>query len=414
MHSEIRHRSTIAKFIPVAFCTKRVLGGLRPPNTRLAINNSFWNKLLICMLALLPACKLYELNREINCTNPKAACFERDREAPTVVSTTPASQPSVASPAPVATLNTLIVNFSEPMKNADELSNYPNPTVSGGSLSVISVTKINAQSVQLNLTGSVGAGSVVFDLSRLKDLAGNAPSPATVTVLTSSIAAVPEFVTSTPGAYNETNITWTNTTPYAMTYAVKKNGADCSTATAVAGANVAGTVMSNAQVVTNLSYTQITAGATDTVRVCLTPVSLGSATSFTVNVGRDEVAPTLSTLSLTRCQLPYTIAVTCTDNGDRIIYTIDGTVPAFTVTSTGSTVGATASANALAYPTAGGYSLTTHGLVTFRYVCIDKAGHLNTGGVLSATCQSKGVWGSTGAGTYWHANSPAQPYDVWD
>ncbi len=358
-------------------------------------------------------CKIYELNREINCTNPKAACFERDREAPRIASTTPASQPSTTSPAAVATLNTLLLNFSEPMKNAADLSNYPNPTGSGSNLSIVSVTKINEQTYQLNLTGAVGSGSVVFDLSRLTDLAGNALSPASVTVLTSSIAAVPDFVTSA-GGYAETNITWTNTTPYTMTYAVKKNGADCTSATAVTGSNVAGTVASNGQVVTNLNFSQITAGATDTIRVCLTPVTLGSATAFTVTVARDDSAPTLSTLSLTRCQLPYTISVTCSDNSDRIIYTIDGSVPSFTVTATGASVGATASANSFAYPTSGGYSLTTHGQVTFKYLCIDKAGHTNTGSVLSATCQSKGVWGTEGAGTYWHANSPSQPYDVWD
>lgn len=366
-----------------------------------------------CILLSLNACDWFKLNRDQNCTNPKAACFERDREAPQVVATTPASQPSTASPAAVATLNTLVLSFSEPMKNAGDLSNYPNPTGSGSSLSITSVTKINNQTYQLNLSGAVSSGNVVFDLGRLTDLAGNALSPATVTVLTSPIAALPDTVSSQAGAYNETNITWTNTTPYAMNYAIKKNGADCTSATVVTGSNVAGTVGSNVQVVTNLSFTQITAGATDTLRVCLTPVSTGSPAVITVNVSRDDSAPTLSTLSLTRCQLPYLITVSCTDNADRIIYTVDGSAPAFTVISTGSAVGATASANAFAYPV-GGYSLTTRGLVTFRYLCIDKAGHINAGGVQSATCQSKGVWGSHSNGTSWFGDSPAQPYDVWD
>lgn len=367
--------------------------------------------LVLPLVLIAPACKL---NKDINCLNPKAGCFERDREAPSIVSTTPASQPSTASPAAVATLNTLVLNFSEPMKNADDLLNYPNPTVSGGSLSISAVTKINNQTFQLNLTGAVGTGTVVFDFSRLKDLAGNTLSPATHTVLTSSIAAVPDTVTSSSGAYNETNITWTNTTPYAMTYAVKKNGANCAGATAVTGSNIAGTVMSNGQVVTNLSYTQITVSATDIIRVCLTPISSGAATELTVNVARDDTAPTLSTLSLTRCQLPYLLSVTCTDNPDRIIFTIDGSIPSYTITSTGASVGATASANSLAYSLTNGYSLNTHGLVTFRYLCIDKAGHTNTGGVQAATCQSKGVWGSTSAGTPWYSASPTQPYDVWD
>ncbi len=362
------------------------------------------------LVFFLPACKL---NKDINCLNPKSGCFERDKELPAIVLTTPQSQPSTAAPAAVATLNTLVLNFSEPMKNADDLSNYPNPTVSGGSLSITSVTKINSQTYQLNLTGAVGTGTVVFDLSRLKDLAGNTLSPANHTVLTSSIAAVPDAVTSS-GGYAETNITWTNTTPYAMTYTVKKNGADCTSATAVNGSNKSGTVMSNGQVVTNLAFGEFTAGSTDTIRVCLTPVSTGSATALTVSVARDDSPPTLSTLSLTRCQLPYQITVTCTDNADRIIYTIDGTLPSFNVTPTGSAVGATASANSLAYSLTGGYSLTTHGLVTFRYLCIDKAGHLNTGNVQAATCQSKGVWGSHAAGTPWYAPSPTQPFDVWD
>lgn len=363
------------------------------------------------LLFLFAACKL---NKDINCLNPKAGCFERDREAPSIVSTIPQSQPSTAAPAAVATLNTIVFNFSEPMKNADDLANYPNPTVAGGSLAITSVTKINSQTYQLNLTGAVGTGTVVFDLSLLKDLAGNTLSSASHTVLTSSIAAVPATVTSSSGAYNETNITWTNTTPYAMTYIVKKNGANCAAASAVTGANVTGTVMSNGQIVTNLSYTQITAAATDTIRVCLTPVSSGSATELTVSVARDDSAPTLSTLSLTRCQLPYLITVTCSDNVDRIIYTIDGSTPAFTVTSSGTSVGATAGANTFAYSIAGGYSLNTHGLVTFKYLCIDKAGHTNTGGVQAATCQSKGVWGSHAAGTPWYGASPTQPYDVWD
>lgn len=367
-----------------------------------------------CLLPLALFFSACKLNKDINCLNPKSGCHERDREAPSVVSSTPASQPSTASPAAVATLNTLLINFSEPMKNAGDLSNYPNPTVSGGSLMITSVTKINNQAYQLNLTGAVGVGTVVFDLSRLTDLAGNTISPATLTVLTSSIAAVPDAVTSTGGGYAETNITWTNTTPYAMTYVVKKNGTDCTSATAVTGANVTGTVLSNAQVVTNLGFAQITAGATDTIRICLTPVAAGSATMLTVSVSRDDTAPTLSTLSLTRCQLPYAITVTCTDNVDRIIYTIDGSVPSFTITSTGASVGATASPNSLAYSIASGYSLTTHGSVTFRYLCIDKAGHTNTGGVQAATCQSKGVWGSVSAGTPWYAPGPAQPYDVWD
>lgn len=360
-----------------------------------------------CILQSLNACDWFKLNRDQNCTNPKAACFERDREAPQVVATTPASQPSTASPAAVATLNALVLSFSEPMKNAGDLSNYPNPTGSGSSLSITSVTKVNSQTYQLNLVGAVGSGNVVFDLSRLTDLAGNALNPATATVLTSPIAAVPDMVSSQAGAYNETNITWTNTTPDAMTYAIKKNGADCSSATAVTGSNVAGTVASNGQVITNLSYTQVTAGATDTIRVCLTPVSTGSAAAFTVNVARDDVAPTLSTLSLTRCQLPYLITVTCSDNADRIIYTVDGSAPAFTVVSTGSAVAASASANAFAYP-AGGYTLNTRGLTTFKYLCIDKAGHLNTGGVLSASCQSKGVWGAHSTGSSWNGN------DAWD
>lgn len=372
------------------------------------------NKKILCLLAILflAACDAYKARRELNCLNPKSTCFARDNEAPNIVSTVPASQPSQASPLAVATLNTIILNFSEPMKNADALEGYSNPTGGGNSLQIISVSNINAQTYQLNLTGAVGSGSVAFDLQHLTDLAGNRLAPATITLLTSSIAAVPDFVSGN-GGYAETNITWTNTTPDAMNYLVKKNGSNCATASAVTGANVSGTVLSNGQVTTNLAFTQITTGATDTVRVCLTPVATGSATEFTVSVTRDDSIPTLNTLALTRCQLPYLITLTCSDNADRIIYTIDGSVPSFTIVTSGASIGASASANAFEYPV-GGYSLTTRGLVTFRYLCIDKSGHLNAGGVQSATCQSKGVWGSHSNGTSWFGDSPAQPYDVWD
>lgn len=375
--------------------------------------------LVLFAVLLVPFSVGCKLNKDINCDNPKASCFKKDTTAPRVDSTTPASQPSVASPTPVATLNTLIINFTEPMKNADVKSNYPNPFGGGSSLNIDSVTKLNDKSYQLNLSGGVGNGSVQFDLSLLTDLAGNMVSPGQITVLTSAIAAVPDSVTSS-GGYTETNITWTNTTPYQMTYAVKRNGTNCNTASAVTGTNVTGTVNSNQQVITNLGFAQITAGATDTIRVCLTPVSSGSDTEFTVSVSRDDTVPVTNDLTITnsRCAIPYSITLTCTDNVDRIIYTIDGSTPSFTRTTSGGTavtLGATVDnpTTTFVYSIANGYTLNVHGNTTFRYLCVDKAGHLNSGGtagVKSATCQSKLVWGDSN----WSAASPPQPYDVWD
>lgn len=373
------------------------------------MNNSKSVFVAVVALSLLPAaCKI---NKDDNakCLNPKAACFKKDTEAPRVTGTTPASQPTEASPTPVATLNTLIIDFSEPMKNADNKANYSNPVGGGNSLSITSVTKINEQRYQLNFSGSVGTGgSIQFDLSQLTDLSGNAVSPAQLTILTSTIGAVPDTLTSS-GGYTETNITWTNTTPDAMNYAIKVNGTNCTDATAITGTNVSGTVASNGQVITNAGFAQFPS-AVNTLRVCLTPVTTGTVTAFTVTVNRDDIVPTVNALTSSRVKIPYAITLTCSDNVDRIIYTIDGSTPSFTVTATGTAIGAVASANSLTYSIANGYSLVTRGAVTFKYLCIDKAGHLNTGGVQTAVLQSKMVWDETN----WSAAAQPQPYDTWD
>ena len=352
---------------------------------------------------LVAACKI---NKDANCLNPKAGCYNKDTEAPRVTSTTPASTADTASPTPVATLNTVIITFSEPMKNADVKANYPNPVGGGSSLVINSVSKINDQRYQLNLSGLPGSGNVQFDVSLLTDLAGNTTSPGNFTIVTSSIGAVPDTVSSA-GGYTESNITWTNTTPNDMNYVIKKNGTDCATASAVTGTNVSGTVATNVQVITNLGFAQFTAGSTDIIRVCLTPVSTGTATSFTVSVSRDDSAPTITAPTTGRVKIPYAIALTCTDNVDRIIYTVDGSVPSFTVTATGTNIGATASANSTVFSIASGYSLTTRGAVSFKYLCIDKAGHTNTGGVQTSSLQSKFVWDESN----W---APVAPNDVWD
>jgi len=366
------------------------------------------NLLAIFALAISAGCKL---NKDGNCLNPKAGCFVKDTEAPRVIGTSPASQPTVASPTPVPTLNTLIIDFSEPMLNAGNKANYPNPVGGSNTLSITSVTKINEERYQLNMSGAVGTGpSVVFDLSLLTDLSGNAISPTQITVLTSTIGAVPDTVTSS-GGYTETNITWTNTTPDAMTYAIKVNGTNCTDATAIAGTNVTGTALSNATVVTNAGFAQFPL-ATNTVRVCLTPVTTGTATSFTVTVNRDDTDPSLTGLTAMRVKIPHSITLTCTDNMafDRIVYTIDNTVPGFTVNPTGTNIGATPTANSHLYSTGSGYSLTTRGQVNFQYRCIDKAGRLNSEGVRSVLLQSKMVWDETN----WSAPAAAQPYDAWD
>jgi hypothetical protein len=358
-------------------------------------------------LTFFTACKL---NKDGNCLNPKAGCFVKDAEKPSVVGTTPASQPTVASPTPVPTLNTVIIDFSEPMKNADNKGHYSFTPIGGtASLTLNSVTRLNDRRYQLNFSGGVGtATSVQFDLSLLTDLSDNTVSPTTFTIPTSTIGAVPDTVTSS-GGYTETNITWTNTTPYAMTYVIKVGGADCAGATAITGTNVSGTALSNATVITNAGFAQFAVGA-NTVRVCLTPVTTGTATSFTVTVNRDDTAPSLAAMTAMRVKIPHAITLTCSDNVDRIAYTIDGTVPGFTVNPTGTNIGATLSGNSLLYSIGSGYTLTTRGAVNFQYRCIDKAGHLNTEGVRSATLQSKMVWDETN----WSAPAAAQPYDTWD
>jgi len=345
------------------------------------------------------ACKI---NRDGNCLNPKASCYNKDKEAPSIANTTPTTTPRN----PI--LSSIVFSFAEPMKNADVKENYLPMTGDLGSLQLQSASRINDQTYQLSLTGTPAFGNVTFNLSKLEDLAGNRLATPFITFETGTIGAIPDTVTSS-GGYTETNVFWSNTTPDAMTYLIKKNGTDCASATAVTGTNVSGTVMSNGAVVTNLGFAQFTAPGPDIIRVCLTPVSTGSATSFTTNVYRDDSVPTLSTVTSGRVKIPYAITLTCNDNVDRIVYTIDGSNPGFNITTSGSNIGATITNNSFVYSIANGYSLTQRGAVTFKHLCIDKAGHLS-GAVLSATLQSKFVWDES----TWNASAPPQPYDTWD
>jgi len=361
-------------------------------------------------LTFFTACKL---NKDGNCLNPKAGCFVKDTEAPRVASTTPASTPSAATRATIVVRTDVTIYFSEPMLNAEDLSSYPNPIGTGCTLQITGVTKINDTTYRLNISsGEVGTGLITFDLSALRDLSGNAISPNTFQIQAGAIAANPPGVSST--GYLETNITWGNETPDTMNYLVKIGGTDCGTAVNATGTNVSGTVLSGGAVITNLGFSQFSAGS-NTVRVCMTPVSTGTDTPLSVTVTRDDIAPTTNDLTFTngRCQIPYAITLTCNDNVDRIIYTIDGTNPAFNIQTTGGAVGATPQGTSQVYSIGSGYTLQLRGSTNFRYLCVDTAGHLNSSGVAgvkSATCQSKMVWGETN----WSAAGPTQPYDVWD
>lgn len=381
----------------------------------------------VAALSLLAvACKI---NKDANCLNPKAGCYNKDTEAPSVVNTNPTSQPTNAINS-VNGLSNFIIYFSEPMKNAADKSSYPNPTGSGAgaggtALQISSITKFDDKTYQVNLTGTAVGGPIVFDLGALTDLSGNTLTNPTVTYQNQGITLTPSTGWVGTGGYTSVNLKWTNTAAYAVDWIIKKNGSNCSTASAVSNASPAGnTLQSGANALAantgqpnlgngiDIALAEFPAApSVTTIRVCMTNAAQNLDIQFSVDITRDDTAPTMNTISPVsgRCDLPYAMTITCSDNADKIVYSYDTTgtglvptTPAFNMTTGAITAGTP-------YDTTNGFSLNTKGSVQFKYLCIDKAGHLNTGSVITTTCQSTVKWDSS----VWSAAGPSQPYDVW-
>ncbi len=325
-------------------------------------------------LALLPAaCKI---NKDANCLNPKAGCFKKDTEQPTIVDTNPISTATMANPTPQNSLSVFTLTFSEPMKNADQKSNYPSPTGSGSNgMTIASVEKIDEKNSRVKLSGSPGAGTVALDLSALTDLSGNTLTNPVISFQINGITSNHDFVSAS--GYTTVILDWKNNSIYPVNYQVK-SGADCSGAV-LAGTNVdsLGTPINpQTQVLTTLTLGNFTNGVISTIRVCQTTVPGGTLLELTINIGRDDSAPATTpspattTVLATSTVLPFpaNITLACTNNYDQISYTINNTAtPAFPPPVGNLFVG---SGFTLPVPTALGERDRT-----VRYRCLDKAGN---------------------------------------
>lgn len=346
--------------------------------------------LLAAMVFSGVACKL---NKDTNCLNPKAACYKKDAEQPSMVHTTVDSSVMSASPQSVSTLDSFVITFSEPMLNADQKSNYPDPTGSGtgsglSALRISSVTKVTDRSFQITMMGSVDIGPIVFNLSALTDLSGNGLTNSTLTIQGSGINLSNSYVgTDSITGYTTTIAKWRNTNSVPVDFQFKRGGTSCSDVAAInmtGHASLSGTNVpvfdslniAGTEQTATIPMSQIPSNPT-TVRICMTVASV-LKNEVSVNVGLENNAPvtTPSEVDGARFPFPATITLSCNNNGDKIAYTIDGSPPTITAgpPSTATTL-YTASGIPIPIPTgAPGVS----GSINLKYRCINKAGILET------------------------------------
>jgi|GEM_PF-6052010 len=355
---------------------------------------------------LTAACKI---NKDDNakCLNPKAACYNKDTEAPTIKSTTPTSAALGGTTTAVSSLASVTVTFSEPMKNAGDIKNYPKPTNSGATnLTITSITKSDDLNYTINLAGVVSGGAIDFDLRALTDLSDNAISNGQFTITSAGVNLSSDYVST--GGYTSVTVIWKNNNTVAADYQFKKGGTSCTTGGPVnvtAGTNLsglgAGVYNSGTGLptfTTTINEPEVTSNPT-TFRICLTNAGAGLQTEVPFDLLRDNTVPTLNTLTSDTLCRPTTLTLTCTDNQDKIAYRTDGVAPTFT--AAGAIV-----APAVLYPATG--FVLPQGTTQFMYRCIDKAGNV-TAASANYTFKSGFCWDSS----LWSAAGPTPPFDVW-
>lgn len=353
---------------------------------------------------LAAACKL---NKDTNCLNPKAGCYNKDTEQPSIVSTTPTSAALGGTTTAVTSLPSVTITFSEPMKNAGDIKNYPKPTNSGATnLTITSITKIDDKNYTINLAGVVSGGPIDFDLRALMDLSDNAISNGQFTITSAGVNLSSDYVST--GGYTSVTVTWKNNNSVTADWQFKKGGTSCTSGAPVnvtSGSNLSGLAAGiynsgtdSPKFTTTINEAEITSNPT-TFRICLTNAGAGLQTEVTFDLLRDNVAPTLNTLTSDTVCRPYNISLTCTDNMARIAYRTDGVAPAFT--AAGIEI-----APAVLYPATG--FVLPQGTTQFMYRCIDKAGNLSAASA-NYTFKSGFCWDSSS----WSAAGPTPPYDVW-
>ena len=351
--------------------------------------------LAVAALSLLTAsCKI---NKDANCDNPKAACFKKDTEQPTVTSTNPVSTATMPTPTALNSLSSFTITFSEPMKNADQKSNYPNPTGSGSNgMTIASVSKIDDKNYQVIMSGTPIGGTVAFNFGALTDLSGNTLTNPTISFEINGITTNHDYVSS--GGYTSVTLTWSNNTIYSVNYQVKK-GTDCTTGTLLTGTNVDSLgvpITPTTQIVTTLAFGQFVDQTLTTVWVCQTLVGPGTTVAVSTSIGRDDSAPSTTASPTTTTVLtgativrfPATILLTCNNNYDQISYTINGAAPPGFPPPAPNLYPATGIT--LPLPTG-----TTDKDRTVKYQCRDKAGNVEAA-AQTAVYKAEFQWADSG------------------
>lgn len=270
------------------------------------------------------ACKI---NKDANCLNPKAACYKKDTEAPSVVVTKPASlETTPTASADGSAITGLVITFSEPMKNASDKGNY---SISSGSITA--AQQIDDKNYQLTITGvAAGLNQVVITAPALLDLSGNSITNGTMTVPLNGIQVTHSYVSSQAGAYNTTDLQWKNSNLVSVNYTVSST--DCASPTAYTGTNVTGTATADQTITTTLGFAQFTDQTTVTVRICQKNVGQGIDLTLSTTIGRDDTSPTSTIVTSNTAPVAYpaTITLSCSDHSDKIAYSIGVANPDFT------------------------------------------------------------------------------------
>ncbi|MFO1472330.1 MAG: LamG-like jellyroll fold domain-containing protein [Turneriella sp.] len=365
-----------------------------------------------------------KLDKDSNCLNDKAACFKADKTPPQLA-VNGAISPTQGQV--ISVLSTVDLMFSEELNNPQ-----PADFVFSGAadITVNSIQKLNNYTYRLILTqNSLTSGNIYLNFSNLKDYngnkitgnttvsyVGNIDIPVTIPKIDANGNAIvnPSHDGLSGGAgYNAIDVFWYYSyvppaaNPGTTVYSVKvtAGSTDCkdASATTISTWNTAptpavGTVATynNTDATTRaattnkftLKTTEITSTGAKTVLICVDNNTNNKHGVGVINIVRDDTAPVAPlnvTLSPPAGNYPtaQNLTFTCSDNSDRIIYTLSSNVgqpsdpaapadPGFTggVVDVGSTL--YDQANPPATPYSGNTTRTI-----FKYRCIDKAGNVS-------------------------------------
>lgn len=292
-------------------------------------------------LLAAPGCSLLKLDKESNCLNDKALCFKADKTPPQFSS----SAPDISKQYTV--LDYIDLTFSEEVKNGESTSAY---SLSGTGFNtgykIQFIQKIAQYTYRVYLGGaSLKTGNIDLSFSGLVDYGGNSiTGPTTVSYQGSSNVPISLSVTYSGavvngvsnnggGAYGNVDISFYHqfTADNANNYTIY-----LTTGATVCSGTVIGTGTSLAANVTITPINKVATffpSALNRIVVCVTnqnnPTATGSASWALI---RDDVPPVMSNdIPPDNYPSAQNIALTCSDNMDKIAYTVatqQGSAPA--------------------------------------------------------------------------------------